>query len=370
MEKSRAAVEMLLKDERVDLSIRCGGHDLEDMIDRNSDLKNLVQFVKEALNNRISAKKDSIPKIMEREIQRELSNDLSELLDSGSFSDFKIVCGGETFACHKNILATRSTYMEAMLNSGMKEVDEGVMEIKDLDVDDVRAVLKFIYTGRVKNIKKNSTALLRAADRYELLGLKKLCEKELISSMKTDNVLDRLILADSAQASNLRDAAKKWILKYHAEVLKQKDWKEKITTCGGVIYEIFESLSCQRSAKRKRTKENRDARRQRHRHHHFSHDHDEHNHYQQHNHHHHEHEHEHEQNEEHDNNPQQENESASEDESDDGDIHAHVHWNHHHQQGHGLHNHGHNHGHGIQDHGQFGHGHGHNHGPQNPHQQN
>merc|ERR1719221_311121 len=287
MEKSRAAVELLLKDERVDLSIRCGGHDLEDMIDRNSDLKNLVQFVKEALNNRISAKKDSIPKIMEREIQRELSNDLSELLDSGSFSDFKIVCGGETFACHKNILATRSTYMEAMLNSGMKEVDEGVMEIKDLDVDDVRAVLKFIYTGRVKNIKKNSTALLRAADRYELLGLKKLCEKELISSMKTDNVLDRLILADSVQADNLRDAAKKWILKHSAAVLKQKDWKEKITTCGGVIYELFEAMSSQRTARRKRARENRTAQRERRRHQHFSHDHD------------HEHDHEHDHDEEH-----------------------------------------------------------------------
>ena len=90
---------------------------------------------------------------MEREIQREISNDMSELLETGAFSDFKILCGGETFACHRNILATRSTYMEAMLNSGMKEVDEGVMEIKDLDVEEFKAVLKFIYTGRVDKIK-------------------------------------------------------------------------------------------------------------------------------------------------------------------------------------------------------------------------
>merc|ERR1712241_583335 len=114
----------------------------------------------------------------------------------------------------------------------------------------------------------------------------KLCEKELISSMKTDNVLDRLILANSVQARNLRDAAKKWILKHSAAVLKQKDWKEKIITCGGVIYELFEAMSSQRTARRKRARANRTAQRERRRHQHFSHehDHDEHGHYHQHDH--------------------------------------------------------------------------------------
>merc|ERR1712241_1074508 len=102
----------------------------------------------------------------------------------------------------------------------------------------------------------------------------KLCEKELISSMKTDSVLDRLILADSVQADNLRDAAKKWILKHSAAVLKKKDWREKITTCGGVIYELFEAMSSQRTARRKRARENRTAQRELRRHQHFSHEHD------------------------------------------------------------------------------------------------
>merc|ERR1719469_1120371 len=288
LEKSKAAVQMLLKDQRVDLTIRMpNGDDLEDLIDPNSDLKTLVQVVKEAVNNRIGAK--SVPKIMERQVMREMSNDLGELLDSGAFSDFKIVCGGESFACHKNILGARSTYMEAMLNSGMKEGDDGVLEIKDLDVEEFKAMLRFIYTGRVDKIKEKSSILLRAADRYELAGLKKLCEKELISSMKTVNVLDRLILSDSAQANNLRDAAKKWILKHHAEVLKQKEWREKMAMCGGVIYEIFEALSSERPAKRRRTKTA-----QRHRQHWQRHEH--HNHYA----HHHEHEHDHVHENEHD----------------------------------------------------------------------
>merc|ERR1719319_375878 len=225
---------------------------------------------------------------MQRQILREMSNDLGDLLESGAFSDFKIVCCGETFECHKNILGSRSTYMEAMLNSGMKEVDDGVLEIKDLDVEEVKAVLKFIYTGRVEKIKEKSSVLLRAADRYELSGLKKLCERELMSSMKSSNVLDRLVLADSAQANNLRDAAKKWILKHHAEVIKQKEWREKMAMCGVVIYEIFEALSSERPAKRRRTKTAHRHRQhwQHHEHNHYAHEHD--------HEHHHEHEHEHE----------------------------------------------------------------------------
>jgi len=369
MEKSKAAVEMLLKDQRVDLTIRMpSGDDLEDVIDPNSDLKTLVQVVKEAVNNRVGAKQNDFSKIMQRQILREMSNDLGDLLESGAFSDFKIVCGGESFACHKNILGSRSTYMEAMLNSGMKEVDDGVLEIKDLDVGEVKAVLKFIYTGRVEKIKEKSSILLRAADRYELSGLKKLCERELMSSMKSSNVLDRLVLADSAQANNLRDAAKKWILKHHAEVIKQKEWREKMAMCGVVIYEIFEALSSERPAKRRRAKTAHRHRQhwQHHQHNHYAHEHEhdhehEHQHEHDHEHEHQQHEHEHghqheqdpeddheqgqeqEQDQDQDNNPEEENEPESDDEPEDEEV-EHL-WHHPQAAGHHNHHHGHHHHH-------------------------
>ena len=45
-------------------------------------------------------------------------DDLGSMLDSGEFSDFKVICWRRTFKCHKVILASRSNYFKAQ--------DEGI----------------------------------------------------------------------------------------------------------------------------------------------------------------------------------------------------------------------------------------------------
>ena len=65
--------------------------------------------------------------------------------------------------------------------------------------------------------------LLVAADRYDLSGLKKLCENSLVEGLTIDNVLDLLVLADTHNAEDLKKAAKNLVV-------------EKVKSKGKIVY--------------------------------------------------------------------------------------------------------------------------------------
>ena len=54
-----------------------------------------------------------------------LIKDLSALMDDTELADFQITCVTETFACHKAILAARSSYFKGLIESPMKESCSG-----------------------------------------------------------------------------------------------------------------------------------------------------------------------------------------------------------------------------------------------------
>ena len=55
------------------------------------------------------------------------------MFNSKEFTDFKIICGANTFECHKTVLACQSDVFRAMLmNLNMTEAKSGQVEIKDI----------------------------------------------------------------------------------------------------------------------------------------------------------------------------------------------------------------------------------------------
>ncbi|RPA86444.1 POZ domain-containing protein [Ascobolus immersus RN42] len=68
-----------------------------------------------------------------------------QLLLSGKWSDLTLRCGGEEFKVHRSVLCSQSTFFEACMESGMKESNEGVIDLIDERVDDVKRLLEFLY---------------------------------------------------------------------------------------------------------------------------------------------------------------------------------------------------------------------------------
>jgi hypothetical protein len=75
---------------------------------------------------------------------------MEKLLTDNTFSDFKIICDDQTFYCHKCIVAAKSDVLQQMLLSeNWSENEEETLEIKDFDVETVRAMIHYIYTSHL-----------------------------------------------------------------------------------------------------------------------------------------------------------------------------------------------------------------------------
>merc|ERR1719342_534683 len=129
-----------------------------------------------------------------------------------------------------------------MLNSNMKEMQTGNVAIKDLDPKVLANLLEYIYTGSAPDIETLAKELFRAADQYQLMKLKELCEVKLCSSIKVQNCIDLLVLGDLYQASTLRRSALKFVSQ-NLDKINTGDWKKALlTTYPSLFAEVVEAM--------------------------------------------------------------------------------------------------------------------------------
>ncbi len=134
-------------------------------------------------------------------------SDMERLLESGTLTDVTIKCENRILECHKvsklfsllsnilcfncqAILSARSTVFRAMFQHDMRESKSNEINIQDIDFSTVRDMVKFIYSGRLKDLADKSDLLLAAADKYDIRDLKNICSQHLAANLSTDQVRD------------------------------------------------------------------------------------------------------------------------------------------------------------------------------------
>lgn len=142
-----------------------------------------------------------------------LHRDLGCLLSSELGADVTFEVAGETFAAHRNILATRSPVFLAELFGPMKEKTTSIIRIDDIEPRVFRAMLHFIYTDSLPpDVEKSDDTLLMAqhllvvADRYDLERLKLICEKKLCNNINSSTAATTLVLAEQHGCRGLKAA--------------------------------------------------------------------------------------------------------------------------------------------------------------------
>ena len=126
---------------------------------------------------------------------------------SSDFSDVVFDVGGVHIPAHKNILSARYEYFRALFSSGMKESNSSRVEVKDMDAQLFKEVLRFIYTGRLPNdLMSKGAAYLPISDFYGMDDLKLACSNALGKTLTADNVEEALILARAHHSPDLSTA--------------------------------------------------------------------------------------------------------------------------------------------------------------------
>ena len=127
------------------------------------------------------------------------------------FCDVILRLSGQEFHAHKLILASCSDYFYAMFNGNMKESKERVVDINGVDVDVMKLVLNFIYTGSIPLSNDNVEDILQAANLMLIKSLKEVCCRFLETLLTVNNCLGMQKFAESYSCEALFETTTKFI---------------------------------------------------------------------------------------------------------------------------------------------------------------
>lgn len=127
------------------------------------------------------------------EAQRSTLHCLSRMLDEAIHADLTIVTADGTLRAHKAILSASSPVFQSMFHHNLKEKESSTIHIEDMSLESCTALRSYLY-GAIKQVdfRKHCLALLGAANKYDIGGLKDLCEENLLEDINSDNVLEML----------------------------------------------------------------------------------------------------------------------------------------------------------------------------------
>ena len=113
---------------------------------------------------------------------------------------------------HRNVLCAASPFFYNALNTEMKEKEEGVIRLKDTSKVLMEQVLEYFYTGQVDINDNNAFELMAVADYFLITSLKLLSSKFIQDTLCASNSIMAYYSSVKYQCSDLREAAKSFIL--------------------------------------------------------------------------------------------------------------------------------------------------------------
>jgi len=112
----------------------------------------------------------------------------SSLWQAGRFADCEVVCDEEVTPCHRAVLAEASPVFCGMLRADMMEARQRQILIRVSNPRAVKAMLHFVYTGRVQDGYHEYAELLGLAEYYLVAPLVALCVDRLLKDVHADNI--------------------------------------------------------------------------------------------------------------------------------------------------------------------------------------
>ncbi|KAG8179758.1 hypothetical protein JTE90_022936 [Oedothorax gibbosus] len=164
-----------------------------------------------------------------------MTRDLQSFYSEQKLFDVELNVNGKTLQAHKAVLCSRSPVFSAMFEYDTTEKNTDAIKIPDVDVKTMKRMLAFMYTDSLEHIDCGGTMLLySAADKYQVLVLKRHCSSFLQSNIDTDNVFNILVLADMHQDEELKMAAEKFLFEPPYEALFSKQF-ERVIDCSSTL---------------------------------------------------------------------------------------------------------------------------------------
>jgi speckle-type POZ protein len=183
-------------------------------------------------------------------LHRNLSLDFANLLESKEGADVTFEVQGEVVPAHTVVLAARSPVFKAQFYGPLKEeIGESHVTVHDMQPAVFKALLYFIYADAMSpsidglDEKEELTKhLLVAGDRYDVQGLRSLCETKLCENLDVSTVATTLAFADQNHCEKLKDAC----IEFMVSNIKLEDlfasngYEDLKSSCPAVFIDLYE----------------------------------------------------------------------------------------------------------------------------------
>ena len=130
-----------------------------------------------------------------------------------------IVQDGREFKAHRRVLSEASSFFEKLLNSDMKETQEGVVRLEMFTDSIMATTLQFIYTGDVPILAEDTARdIIVVADYLFLDKLKLLAGEVLVQTLNTSNCISTYYFAERYQYEDLISNTRKFFLAHFTSI--------------------------------------------------------------------------------------------------------------------------------------------------------
>jgi len=113
---------------------------------------------------------------------------MSTLFNDDQLSDVTFEVADKSIHCNRCVLGAWSEVWRSMFTSEMKESSpHAVIPIDDISYEDLKAVVRYLYTGSLHLTERNVTPILAISHRYAISQIHKRCSKYIRESLNTRN---------------------------------------------------------------------------------------------------------------------------------------------------------------------------------------
>ncbi|CAK6447843.1 unnamed protein product [Pipistrellus nathusii] len=147
-----------------------------------------------------------------------LLNKIKNMRELAEMVDVILIAEGETFPCHRLVLAAFSPYFKAMFTCGLIECTQREVVLYDTTAESVSVILNYMYSAALEINNSNVQTVAMAAYFMQMEEVFSVCQKYMMDHMDAFNCVGIYYFAKQIGAEDLSDQAKKYLYQHFAEV--------------------------------------------------------------------------------------------------------------------------------------------------------
>ncbi|KAL6656211.1 hypothetical protein ACP70R_007037 [Stipagrostis hirtigluma subsp. patula] len=168
----------------------------------------------------------------------------AHMLREGILTDIAINTADGSIRAHSAVLAARSSVFRSMFSHNLKEKQLSAVDISDMSFDECQAFINYMYDNlHEKEFIDHRLALLGAADKYDVSDLKVACLDSLLQDIDTENLIERLQVAQLYQLPELKRSCIRLLVDFRKLYEIHDDFDEFIKTADrDLVVEILQDV--------------------------------------------------------------------------------------------------------------------------------